>query len=55
MRNVVFAINISLDGCCDHTKFNPVEETLVYFMHLARDADTFVYVASFTTYGAWSD
>jgi hypothetical protein len=23
MRNVVYAINITLDGCCDHTKFNP--------------------------------
>ena len=20
MRNVIFAINITLDGCCDHTK-----------------------------------
>jgi len=43
MRNLVFAINITLDGCCDHTKFNPDEETLEYFTHLTRDADTFVY------------
>jgi len=43
MRKVVFAINISLDGCCDHTRFNPDEETLDYFTHLTRDADTFVY------------
>ncbi|MGA7366125.1 MAG: dihydrofolate reductase family protein [Candidatus Sulfotelmatobacter sp.] len=43
MRNLVFAINISLDGCCDHTKFNPDEETLAYFTHLTRDADTFLY------------
>ncbi len=43
MRNLIFAINITLDGCCDHTKFNPDEETLEYFMHLLRDADTFVY------------
>ena len=20
MRNVIYAINITLDGCCDHTK-----------------------------------
>ncbi len=43
MRNVIFAINITLDGCCDHSKFNPDEETLEYFTHLTRDADTFVY------------
>jgi len=43
MRKVIFAINISLDGCCDHTKFNPDEEILGYFTHLTRDADTFVY------------
>ncbi len=44
MRKVIFAINISLDGCCDHTKkFNPDEEVLEYFTQLTRDADTFVY------------
>jgi dihydrofolate reductase len=43
MRNLIFAINISLDGCCDHTKFNPDEETLAYFTQLTRNADTFVY------------
>ena len=43
MRNVIFAINITLDGCCDHTKFNADEETLEYFTHLTRDADTFLY------------
>ena len=43
MRSVVFAINITLDGCCDHTKFNPDDETLEYFTHLTRAADTFLY------------
>ena len=43
MRNLVFAINTTLDGCCDHTKFNPDDETLEYFTHLTRDADTFLY------------
>jgi dihydrofolate reductase len=43
MRNVIFAINITLDGCCDHTKFNPDKETFEYFTHLTRDADTFLY------------
>jgi dihydrofolate reductase len=43
MRNVIFAINTTLDGCCDHTKFNPDEETFEYVTHLTRDADTFLY------------
>ncbi len=43
MRNLIFAINTTLDGCCDHTKFNPDEETLEYFTHLTREADTFLY------------
>ncbi len=43
MRNVIFAINTTLDGCCDHTKFYPDEETMEYFTNLTREADTFVY------------
>jgi len=43
MRKLVFAINTTLDGCCDHTKFNPDDETLEYFTQLLREADTFVY------------
>ena len=34
---------MTLDGCCDHTKFNPDAETMEYFTHLTRDADTFLY------------
>ncbi len=34
---------MTLDGCCDHTKFNPDEETMAYFTHLTREADTFLY------------
>jgi dihydrofolate reductase len=43
MRNVIFAINTTLDGCIDHTKFSPDAETFDYITHLTRDADTFVY------------
>jgi dihydrofolate reductase len=44
MRNLIFAINVTLDGCCDHTKFGgPDEETMDYFTRLTRDADTFLY------------
>jgi dihydrofolate reductase len=37
MRNVIYTINLTLDGCCDHTKFNPDEDTFEYFIHLLRD------------------
>src|SRR5580700_9710654 len=43
MRKLVFAINMTLDGCCDHTKFYPNEDTFAYFTQLTRDADTFLY------------
>ena len=43
MRNVIFTINTTLDGCCDHTKFRPDEDTFEYITQLLRDADTFVY------------
>jgi len=43
MRKLIFAINTTLDGCCDHTKFGPDEETMPYFVQLTRDADTFLY------------
>jgi len=43
MRNVIFAINTSLDGCVDHTKFYPEEDTFEYFMRLTREAGTFLY------------
>src|SRR5579862_48668 len=38
MRNVIFAINITVDGCCDHTKVVPDEEVLEYFTGLTREA-----------------
>jgi dihydrofolate reductase len=43
MRNLIFAINTTLDGCIDHTKFYPDEEGMEYFTHLTQGADTFVY------------
>jgi len=43
MRNVIFAINITLDGCCDHTKMVADEETHEYFTHLMRDIDLLVF------------
>jgi len=43
MRNVIFAINITLDGCCDHTKQLADEETHEYFTRLMRDVDLQVF------------
>ena len=43
MRKLIYAINTTLDGCCDHTKFFPNEDTMEYFMQLTRDAGTFLY------------
>ena len=43
MRNVIFAINITLDGCCDHTKGIADDELLEHYKLLLRDADLLVY------------
>jgi len=43
MRNVIFAINITADGCCDHTKLIANEEIYEYFTPLMRDVDLLVY------------
>ena len=37
MRNVIYAINVTLDGCCDHTKGIADEELLEYYTRLLRD------------------
>jgi dihydrofolate reductase len=43
MRKLIFAINTTLDGCCDHTKQMADEETHRYFTHLMRDVDLLVF------------
>jgi dihydrofolate reductase len=43
MRKVIFAINITIDGCCDHTKMIADEELLEHYTLLLRDADLLVY------------
>ena len=43
MRNLIFAINTTLDGCVDHTKQIADEETHEYFTHLMRDVDLGVF------------
>jgi dihydrofolate reductase len=43
MRNLIYAINLTIDGCCDHTKGIVDEELLKYHTQLVRDADLIVY------------
>jgi dihydrofolate reductase len=43
MRNVIFGINITLDGCCDHTTQFADEETHEYWTGILREADLLVY------------
>jgi len=43
MRNVIFGINITLDGCCDHTKMIADEEIHRYFTGVMRDVDLLVF------------
>ena len=43
MRNLVYAINITLDGCCDHTKVIADEELHLFWADLLRDAGLLAY------------
>jgi dihydrofolate reductase len=43
MRNVVYAINLALDGGCDHTNGIPDDELFEYSTHLVRGADLLVF------------
>jgi dihydrofolate reductase len=43
MRNLIYAINISLDGCCDHTKMSVDEGMLEHYTNLIREVGLFVY------------
>jgi dihydrofolate reductase len=43
MRKLIFGINLTLDGCCDHTKGIADEELHDHYTQLLRASDTFVY------------
>lgn len=43
MRKVIYGINLTADGCCDHTKGIANEEIHKYFTDLMRDVDLIVY------------
>ncbi|HET6256210.1 MAG TPA: dihydrofolate reductase family protein [Puia sp.] len=44
MRKLIYALNLTIDGCCDHTKgVIPDDELSDYYIRLVQDADAFVY------------
>lgn len=43
MRKLIYTINVTLDGCVDHTKQFVDGETLEYSTRLTRDVDLFVF------------
>ena len=43
MRKLVYAINLTLDGCCDHTKGAPAEDVFDFYINLLRDTGLLVY------------
>lgn len=43
MRKLIYGINLSLDGCCDHTKFSGGDDILDYFRELLEGVDLIIY------------
>jgi dihydrofolate reductase len=43
MRKLIYAINLTLDGCCDHTKGVVDEDLFDYYIQLVREAGLFLY------------
>lgn len=43
MRNIIYGINLTTDGCCDHTQMSGSEEIHEYFTDLMRDVDLIIY------------
>lgn len=43
MRKVIYAINMTLDGRCDHTLVNPGEGVMEYYIDMVREAGLFAY------------
>ena len=43
MRKLIYAINLTLDGCFDHTNMIGGADVMDYYIQLVRDAGLFVY------------
>lgn len=43
MRKIIYAINMTVDGCCDHTKMLADEEIHEHYARLVRSVDVLVF------------
>ncbi len=43
MRKLIYAINVTVDGCCDHTKGIGGDDILEHYTQLLREVDLLVY------------
>jgi len=43
VRKLIFAINLTLDGCCDHTKSSSDDEIHEHYAQLMRELDVLVF------------
>lgn len=43
MRKLIFAINVTLDGCCEHTKQAGSDEILQHYAQMLREVDVQVF------------
>jgi dihydrofolate reductase len=43
MRKLIYTINLTIDGCFDHTKMNGTDEVQEYFTRIIRDAGLLIY------------
>lgn len=43
MRKLIYGINLTVDGCCDHTKLIGNDEIHEFYADLMRDVDLLVY------------
>ena len=43
MRKLIYAINVTLDGCCDHAPTVVDDELMDYYTQLIGDVGLFVY------------
>ena len=43
MRNLIYGINVTMDGCCDHTKGSGYDEIHDYYTDVLRDVDLLLF------------
>jgi dihydrofolate reductase len=43
MGKLIYALNLTLDGCCDHTKGRGTDEVLEYHTQLLQETDVLLY------------